>query len=73
MGRRARELQAPVEIGKEVRVSERAEEPEPVELRERLEKGAQGGELDAEEDDESGVEGSGLEEGVVAHESNCLM
>ena len=72
MSRRAGELQAPVKVREEVRVSQRAEEPEPVELGERFQEGAQGGELDAEEIDESGVKGSGLVEGVVAHERKCL-
>ena len=69
MGRRAGELQTPVEIREEIRVSERAEEPESIEFGESLQKVAQGGELDAEEIDESGVEGPGLEKGGVVHES----
>ena len=59
MSRRAGELQPLVEIREEVRVAEGAEELSPVELRQGLEEGAQGGELDAEEVDESGVEGAG--------------
>ncbi|MEI6225412.1 MAG: hypothetical protein WCS72_11690, partial [Deltaproteobacteria bacterium] len=73
MGRRTRELQAPVEVREEVCVSERAEELSPFEFGERFEEGAERAELDAEEIDESGVEGSGLEKCVVAHERNCLM
>ena len=72
MGRRAGELQPLVEIGEEVRVAEVAEELAPVELGQGLEEGAQRDELDPEEVDESGVEGSGLEKGVVVHEGQCL-
>jgi hypothetical protein len=72
MSRRARELQPLVEIGEEVRVAERAEELSPVELGQGLEEGAQGDELDPEEVDEPGVEGAGLEKGVVVHERQCL-
>jgi len=41
-------------------VTEVAEELPPVELGQGLEEGDQGGELDAEEIDEPGVEGAGL-------------
>jgi len=60
MSRRAGELQPLVEIREEVRVTEVAEELPPVELGQGLEEGDQGGELDAEEIDEPGVEGAGL-------------
>jgi hypothetical protein len=73
MGRRSGELQAPVEIGEEVRVSQRAEELSPVEFGQGFQEGAQGGELDAEENDESGVEGPRLGKDVVVHERKCLM
>ena len=72
MSRRAGELQPLVEIREEVRVAEGAEELSPVELGQGLEEGAQGDELDPEEVDESGVEGAGLEKGVVVHERQCL-
>ena len=54
-------------------MAEVAEELSPVELGQGLEEGAQGDELDAEEVDESGVEGAGLEKGIgVVHERQCL-
>ena len=53
MSRRAGELQALVEIREEVGVAEEAEELAPVELGQSFEEGAQGGELDVEEVDES--------------------
>jgi hypothetical protein len=61
-----------VEVREEVGVTEVAEELAPVELGQGLEKGAQGGELDAEEIDESGVEGAGRGEIGVVHERQCL-
>jgi hypothetical protein len=72
MSRCAGELQPLVEIREEVRVAEVAEELAPVELGQGLEDGAQGGELDAEEVDEPGVEGAGLGEIGVVHERQCL-
>ncbi len=72
MSRRAGELQPLVEIREEVRVTEGAEELAFVELGQGPEEGAQGGELDAEEIGEPGVEGAGLEEVVVVHEWECL-
>ena len=72
MSRRARKLQPLVEIREEVRVAEFAEELAPVEFGQGLEEGAKGGELHAEEVGESGVEGAGLEKGVVVHERQCL-
>jgi hypothetical protein len=68
MSRRAGELQPFVEIGEEVRVAEVTEELAPVELGQGLEEGAQGGKLDAEEVDESRVEGASSGEIGVVHE-----
>ena len=68
MSRRAGELQALVEIGEQVRVAEVTEELSPVELGQGLEEGAEGGPLDAEEVDESDVEGAGLEKIGGVHE-----
>jgi len=72
MSRRAGELQPPVEIREQVGVAEVAEELAPVELGQGLEEGAQGGELDAEEVDEPGVEGASHGEIGVVHERQCL-
>ncbi len=69
MSRGAGELQPLVEIGEEVRVAEAAEELSPVEFGQGLEEGAQRDELDAEEVDESGMEGAGLEKFGVVRES----
>jgi hypothetical protein len=73
MSRRAGELQPLVEIGEEVRMAEVTEELAPVELGQGLEEGAEGGELDAEEVDESGVEGPSSGEIGVVHERQYLM
>jgi hypothetical protein len=72
MSRRAGELQPLVEIREQVRVTEGAEELAPVEFGQGLEEGAQGGEFDTEEVDESGVEGSSHTKIGVIHESQCL-